>query len=335
MSARSRVPFLAAAVQASPVFLDRDATVAKACDLLSDAARQGARLAVFPEAFVPAYPDWVWALRPREGRELGGLYAELLANAVDVPGPVTEQLGAAARAAKAYLVIGVNERNAEASGTSLFNTLLTFDDTGRLIGRHRKLVPTAAERLVWAAGDGSTFGVLDTALGKLAGLICWENYMPLARYALIAWGAEILCSPTWDKSDTWLASLRHIANEGCWWVIGCCQALRVADIPERHGFRALYPEGRTWINVGNSAIVDPDGKFVAGPLAEAEGVLLAEIDPAHGARSRRMLDVAGHYARPDVFQLTVRRSSRPMIVEATWPEEESVPGTRTPDPADA
>ena len=326
-------PFLAAAVQAAPVFLDRDATVQKACDLTADAARRGARLIVFPEAFVPAYPDWVWAHRPREGKELGPLYAELVANAVDVPGPAIEALGAAARAARAHLVIGVSERNAEASGTSLYNTLLTFDDTGRLIGRHRKLVPTAAERLVWAAGDGSTLAVHDTSIGKLAGLICWENYMPLARYAMIAWGAEILVSATWDRGDVWTSTLRHIANEGSFWVIGCCQGLRVDDIPARYPFRALYPEGRVWVNAGDSAIVDPDGRIVAGPLHEAQDIVIAEIDPAACARSRRMLDVAGHYARPDVFQLTVRRVRRPMISEATWPEEESLLGG-SPDATD-
>lgn len=158
--------------------------------------------------------------------------------------------------------------------------------------------------------------------------------MPLARYALIAWGAEVLCSPTWDKGEPWISTLRHIANEGSFWVIGCCQGLRVADIPERYGFRSLYPEGREWVNGGDSAIVNPDGKIVAGPLHEADGILLAEIDPAHCARARRMLDVAGHYARPDVFQLSVRRVRRAPIVEATWPEAETVLGTRSPDATD-
>src|SRR5262249_37308014 len=166
----------------------------------------------------------------------------------------------------------------------------------------------------------------DTALGKLAGLICWENYMPLTRYALIAWGAEILMSATWDRGDLWLATLRHIAREGGMWVIGCCQGLRVDDIPERCEFRALYPEGRAWVNAGDSAIVSPEGKVVAGPLHEAQDIVTAEIDPAACARARRMLDVAGHYARPDVFQLTVRRVRRPAISEATWPEEESLLG---------
>ncbi len=334
MASSDHSPFVAAAVQAAPVFLDREATVAKVCDLTADAARRGARLVVFPEAFIPGYPDWVWALRPREGAAHGALYAELVAQAVDVPGPAVEKLSAAARAARAHLVIGVNERNAEASGTSLYNTLLTFDDTGRLIGRHRKLVPTSAERLVWAAGDGSTLGVLDTSLGKLAGLICWENYMPLARYAITAWGAEILCSVTWDRGDVWVSTLRHIAKEGALWVIGCCQGLRVDDIPSRYEFRSLYPEGRVWVNAGDSAIVNPEGKIVAGPLHEAQDVVLAEIDPAASARARRMLDVAGHYARPDVFQLTVRRERRPAITEATWPESESLLGGRDTDATD-
>jgi nitrilase len=305
--------FKVAAVQEAPVFLDRAATVAKACDQIARAAADGAQLVVFPEAFVPAYPDWLWSVPARERGMLNELYAELLEQSVDVPGPVTEALGQAARQAGVHVVIGVNERNAEASGSSLYNTLLFIGPGGSLLGKHRKLVPTASERLLWAPGDGSTFQVFDTSLGKIAGLICWESYMPLARYAAYAWGTQIYVAPTWDRGEPWLATLRHIAREGRVFVIGCCQALRRDDIPDRYDFKRLYPPDRVWINAGDSAIAGPDGNWLAGPLHESQGIIMAEIDVRQALGSRWMFDAAGHYARPDVFELTVKREAHPMV----------------------
>ena len=313
MTRRAATPFTVAAVQAAPVFLDHDATIERACDLIARAARGGAKLVVFPEAFVPGYPDWVWVLPARERAAINALYAELVANAVAVPGPAVTRLSAAARAAGAHVVIGVNERNDEASGTSLYNALLFFDDRGELIGRHRKLIPTGGERLMWAQGDGSTLRVYDTSLGKMAGLLCWENYMPLARYAMYSWGAQILIAPTWDRGEPWLSALRHVAREGRLYVIGCCQALHRDDVPDRFAYKQLYPPGRAWINAGDSAVVDPDGQLVAGPLHEKQDILFAEIDPARATASRWMFDPAGHYARPDVFRLTVHRRAKPML----------------------
>src|SRR5207248_2570080 len=194
----------------------------------------------FPEAFIPAYPDWVWAVPPGDEKTMGELYAELLANAVDVPGLATERLGEAAREAGAYVVMGVSERNVEASGTSMYNSLVYIDDQGNLMGKHRKLVPTGGERLVWAPGDGSTLGVYVTPLGKLGGLICWENYMPLARFALYAWGTQIYIAATWDRGQPWLSTLRHIAKEGRVYVIGCCIAMRKDDIPDRYSMKQKY-----------------------------------------------------------------------------------------------
>jgi nitrilase len=173
-----------AAVQAAPVFLDRDATIEKACGLIRQAAQNGARLVVFPEALVPAYPFWVWAIPPKENRLLTDLYGKLLEEAVAVPGPVVDALAEVAREAGVYVVMGVNEINVEASGATLYNTLVYLDPDGRFMGKHRKLVPTAAERMVWGAGDGSTLDVYDSRLGRIGGLICWENYMPLARFAM-------------------------------------------------------------------------------------------------------------------------------------------------------
>nr|AAR97413.1 nitrilase [uncultured organism] len=306
--------FKVAAVQASPVFLDRAATIDKACDLIATAGREGARLIVFPEAFVPAYPDWVWAIPAGDEGMLNELYAELLANAVTIPSDATERLCRAARLANAYVVMGMSERNAEASGASLYNTLLYIDAQGQILGKHRKLVPTGGERLVWAQGDGSTLEVYDTPLGKLGGLICWENYMPLARYTMYAWGTQIYIAATWDRGQPWLSTLRHIAKEGRVYVIGCCIAMRKDDIPDHYAMKEkYYAEEDEWINIGDSAIVNPEGVFIAGPVRKQEEILYAEVDPRMMQGPKWMLDVAGHYARPDVFQLTVHTERRQMI----------------------
>ena len=315
------VPFRIAAVQTTPVFLRREATVEKACERILAAAREGARLVVLPEAFVPTYPFWVWHLPAGDTRTLRALYAELLDQAVTIPGPAVDRLSEAAREAGAAVAIGVNERNVEASGTSLYNTLLLFDDQGRLRARHRKLVPTAGERLVHAPGDGSTLAVHDLGFARVSGLVCWENYMPLARYALYAWGAEVHVAPTWDRGEPWLSTLRHIAKEGRVYVVSSCCAVRRADVPDEQPWKERLPPGE-WLNPGDSAIVDPDGKLVAGPAHEVDTILYADVDPRAIAGPRWQLDVAGHYARPDVFELRVRRRARP-LVEVTVEDDEA------------
>ncbi len=315
--------FKIAVVQAAPVVLDREATVSKARELIAEAGRNGARLVVFPEAFIPTYPDWVWRIPPSRHRMLADAYAELLEQSVEIPGPVTEELSRAARQAGVYVAMGLNERNVQASNASLYNTLLYVGPEGDLLGKHRKLVPTAPERMVWAQGDGSTLEVYDTPLGKLSGLICWENYMPLARYSLYAWGVEIYLAPTWDNGEPWLSTLRHIAKEGRAYVVGCSIAMRKQDVPDRFEFKAeYYSEVGEWINKGDSAIVGPDGKFLAGPLNSEEGILYAELDPRQMRGSKWNLDVAGHYARPDVFRLTVNTEDRPLIDVAQIPRRE-------------
>src|ERR687894_2245893 len=315
--------FKVAAVQAAPVFLDREATVAKARDLIAEAGRSGARLVIFPEAFIPTYPDWVWRIPPSQHRMLADIYAELLEQSVEIPGPVTEELCEAARQAGIYGVMGLNERNSQASNASLYNTLLYIGPEGNLLGKHQKLVPTAPERMVWAQGDGSTLEVHDTPLGKLSGLICWENYMPLARYSLYAWGTQIYLAPTWDSGEPWLSTLRHIAKEGRVYAVGCAMAMRKEDIPDRFEFKSKhYSEVEEWINKGGSSIVSPDGKVIAGPLNEEEGIIYAEIDPKQMRGPKWNLDVAGHYARPDVFRLTVSKEGHPMIGVAQAPKHE-------------
>jgi nitrilase len=300
-------PFLVAAVQMCPAYLDRDATVDLACDAIAKAGAGGARLVVFPEAFVPGYPVWVWSIASGQTQVLRALYAELLDQAMTVPSPAVDRLCEAARSAGVYVAIGMNERNVEASGTSLHNSLLFIGADGRILGVHRKLVPTAGERLVHAQGDGSTLTVYDTSLGRLAGLICWENYMPLVRQALYDGGVHLYVAPTWDRGEPWLSTLRHIAKEGRVYVIGCCSAMRPEDIPDRFAFKAavtVSPSG--WINPGDSMIVDPDGKVLAGPLHEQHGMLFAEVDPQRVTGPRWQLDVAGNYSRPDILGL-VRR----------------------------
>jgi nitrilase len=313
--------FTIAAVQASPVFLDRDKTIQKACDLIADAGRAGAPLVVFPEAFVPAYPLWSWFIPAARTHDLRELYTELHENAVAIPDAATDRLSRAARAAGVTVAIGVNERNREASDSTIYNTLLYLGADGSILGRHRKLVPTGGERLVWGVGDGSDLEVYSLPFARVAGLICWETYMPLARYALAAWGAQVHVAPTWDRGEPWLSTLRHIAKEGRSVVVGCCQAVRRCDVPDRFAFKTQYmADGPEWINPGDSAIVDPDGRIVAGPAHETETILYAEVRSEQLVGPRWQLDIAGHYARADVFELRVHRTPRPML-RCVEPEE--------------
>jgi nitrilase len=298
-------PVTAAAVQAAPVFLDRDATVDKAVALIAEAAANGARLIVFSEAFVPTYPDWVWRVPPWSD----GWYGRLLANSVALPSPASDALARAARAAGAYVSIGVNERDPD--GATLFNTQVYFGPDGSLIGKHRKLMPTGGERLVWGMGDGSTLSVFATPFGRLGGLTCWENYMPLARYAMYAQHIDIWCAPTWDNSDVWVPTLRHIAKEGRVYVVGVAPLLRGSDVPaDLPGRDDIYGGDEDWMSRGFSTIVAPDGGILAGPLLEEEGILYAELDAATARESRVQFDPVGHYARPDVFHLVVDSGQR-------------------------
>jgi nitrilase len=300
-------PVVVAAVQSSPVFLDREATVEKVGRLSKEAAGHGAGLIVFPETFVPTYPDWVWRTNPWADGE-AQWFARLFDQSVEVPSTTTEALGEAAREAGAYVSVGVNERD----GATLYNTQLYFGPDGALLGKHRKLMPTGGERLVWGMGDGSTLPVFDTPFGRIGGLTCWENYMPLARFAMYAQGVEIYLAPTWDNSDMWPVSMRHIAREGRLFVIGVNFCIRGSDVPDDIAGRdAIYGGEEDWLSKGNTCIVGPDGDFLAGPLVGEEGILYAEIDVKKAHVARRQFDPVGHYNRPDVFRLVVDREPKP------------------------
>ncbi len=297
----------AAVVQAAPVLFDREASVEKAYGLALEAGKKGANLILFPEAFIPAYPrglsfGMVVGSRSPEGRETWERY---WANAVEVPGPTTEALGAAAHEAGAYLAIGVIERDSASSRGTLYCTLLYFGPDGSLLGKHRKLKPTGSERLVWGEGDGSTLTVVDAEWGRIGGLICWENYMPLARMALYGKGIGVYLAPTADARDTWQATLRHIACEGRCFVLGCNQFVTKDMYPgDLAGIEELANQPEVMCR-GGSAVISPMGEALAGPLYGEEGILYAELDMAEITRSKLDFDVVGHYARPDVFQLIV------------------------------
>jgi nitrilase len=299
-----------AIIQRPPILLDRAATLASAVQWVAEAAAAGASLIIFPETFIPGYPSWIWRLAPgRDGAVMGQLHARLLANAVDVGGGDLAELCDAARAHEVTIVCGLNERDRAQGGGTLYNSVVVIGPDGALLNRHRKLMPTNPERMVHGLGDASGLRVVDTPAGRVGSLICWENYMPLARYALYAQGVKIYVAPTYDSGDNWIGTMRHIALEGRCWVIGSGTVLRASDIPPDFPARAeLFPDAEEWINDGDSVVVDPVGKIVAGPMRRAVGILYAEIDTARVAPSRRTLDVTGHYARPDIFELQVRRT---------------------------
>lgn len=296
-----------AAAQLAPVFLNKEKTVEKACEAISEAGKNGAKLIVFPEVFISGYPDWVWLIPNSKGAVLNDLYIRLVESAVSVPDESTDKLCRAAKAAGINVVIGMNERNSGKSSASLYNSLLFINSEGKITGVHRKLMPTGGERLIWAQGNGATLKAYDTTAGKIAGLICWENYMPLARTAIYETGAQILAAPTWDKSPNWLESMKHIAREGGLFVISTCMAIKKDDIPDEFDFKNLYPQDKEWINTGNSCIIDPKGKFLAGPLDAQKDIIYAELNMNEIIEAKRMFDVAGHYSRPDVFNFSINK----------------------------
>jgi nitrilase len=284
-----------AAVQATPVFLDRAATVDVAA---RHVASVDADLVVFPESFVPGYPDWVWRRSPMSD---GDWYARLVANAVRVDSADLDPLRDAARDAGTTVAVGVTER---ASSDTLYNTVVYIDAAGEIAGRHRKLIPTGAERLVWGNGNDHLLTVIDVGGVTVGSLICWENYMPLARVAMYERGIDVLLAPTWDNSDEWVPTLRHIAKEGQIFVVGVTAFLRGCDVPrDLSDADELYGGEDDLMSRGNTTIVAPGGEVIAGPLIGEAGVVTATLDLSRIAAGRRMFDATGHYARPDVLSL--------------------------------
>jgi nitrilase len=284
-----------AAVQASPVFLDRAATIEVAARSVSSTT---AELVVFPESFVPGYPDWVWRRSPMSD---GDWYARLVANAVRVDSGDLDPLKDAARDAGTTVAVGVTERSAS---DTLYNTVVYIGPAGEILGRHRKLVPTGAERLVWAHGHDHLLTVIDVGGATVGSLICWENYMPLARMAMYERGVDVLLAPTWDNSDEWVPTLRHIAKEGQIFVVGVTAFLRGSDVPrDLSDAGNLYGGEDDYMSRGNTTIVAPGGEVIAGPLIGEAGVVTAELDLSRISAGRRMFDPTGHYSRPDVLSL--------------------------------
>jgi len=302
-------------VQCSPKLFDTDRTVSEVCRLTAESGKVGANLVLFPEAYVGGYP---WGLtfgtsvgsRTEAGRSLWQHYWDC---AIDIPGKHTKLMAEAAKKAGVYLVVGVIERDSTYSRGTLFCTLIYFSPDGQILGIHRKLKPTAAERLIWGEGDGSTLTTIDTPFGCVGGLICWENYMPLARMTMYGKGVDIYLAPTADARDRWQATLQHIALEGRCFVLGCNQYVTKDMYPSEmdvQGDLASWPET---LCRGGSAIYDPAGECLEGPLYDKTGILTAEIEMDAVSRGKFDFDVVGHYARPDIFKFEVDQIAKPPI----------------------
>ena len=306
----------AAAVQAEPVVLDLDASLAKACDLLEEAAGQGAGLIVFPEAFLTTYVSgavWGKGLADVSSARAKKAWSRLWRNSVDVPGEETERLCRTARDAGAVVVMGLHERGRD-EGT-LYNTLLFVGPEGQILGKHRKLMPTNHERMVWGRGDGSTLRVYDTPVGRIGGLICWENWMPLARYALYSQGEQIHVAPNADDSELFVANARNTSFEGGVFVVSVCQILRKSSHPADFELREELDAAPELLQEGGSVIVAPGGEVLAGPLWEEEGILYADLDLNRVVEQHQQFDVVGHYSRPDVLRLQLDRSPQSGLEE--------------------
>ena len=296
-----------AVMQQPPSFLDRGKTIADAAAGIAEAAAGGAKLVAFPEAFIPGYPVWIWRMRPGTDISVSTrLHALLLENAVSLKRGDLSLIADAAREYAVTVVCGMNERDDDSSGGTINHTVLVFGPDGSILNRHRKLMPTNPERMVWGFGDGSGLKVVDTAYGRIGALTCRESFMPLARCAMYSQGIDIYIAPTYDSGDGWIGTLQHIAREGCCRVMGSGCMLRGGELPhDLPDIAARYPSPEKWINPGASVLIAPGGEIVAGPMRKEVGILYADFDIERVGVARRSLDVVGHDARPDIFQLRV------------------------------
>jgi nitrilase len=290
-----REPVTVACAQVEPVLFNRDATIGRIAEVAAEAAAKEARLVLFPEAFIPAYPSNRWVRFLAGGEDSKAAYAKLARSSLELPGPDSDRLGGVAREHGLWLALGANELD---RGT-IYNALLVYGPDGELALHHRKLVPTNHERLVWGPGNGAGLEAVETALGRVGGLICWENLMPLARFALYESGVEIYLAPTADDTEQWHDSIRHIARESRAFVLSCCVFQRASSYPDD----VQLAKGDELIGRGGSAILGPDGTYLGGPLWDEEGIVVAELDPQRLYEERQRFDPAGHYHRPDVLRL--------------------------------
>jgi len=305
----------AAVVQASPVLFDIEKTLIKTGELIRDAAENGADLVLFPEAFIPAYPRGLSfgmkvGSRNEEGRDLWKKYWD---NSVEIPGPATDRIGGFAKKYNVHVAIGVIEKDNQFSKGTLYCTLLYFGNDGSILGKHRKLKPTGSERLIWGEGDGSTLSVIDTELGEIGGLICWENYMPMARMAMYGKGVEIYLAPTADQRERWQATLQHIALEGRCFVLGCNQYVTKDMYPKDLEMIEELDEMPEVMCRGGSVIISPMGEVIEGPLWDKEGIVYADLNRDDLEKAKLDFDVTGHYARPDIFKLSINEDKMPPV----------------------
>jgi len=304
-----------AVVQEASAIMQKEACIQKVRKATKEAGDKGAKIVLFPEAFIPAYPRGLFfgtkvGSRSDEGKQDFARYWE---NSIAIPSEDVTVLGKIAKENSVFLIIGIVERESEFKGGTLYCTLLYFDPDGKLLGKHRKLKPTGSERLIWGEGDGSTLTVIDSPYGKIGGLICWENYMPLARTAIYSKGTDIYVVPTADARDQWQATIQHIALEGRCFVLACNQYVTKNMYPKD---LACYDELKSSPEVlsqGGSAIIDPNGKYLAGPLYDKSGILYAELDLSLIPQTRFDFDVVGHYSRPDIFQLIIKERTKESV----------------------
>lgn len=304
-----------AVVQEGSAIMQKDACIEKVRKLTKEAGDKGAKLVLFPEAFIPAYPRGLFfgtkvGSRSEEGKQDFARYWE---NSIAIPSEDATALGKIANDNDLYLIIGIVERESDFKGGTLYCTLLYFDPKGKLLGRHRKLKPTGSERLIWGEGDGSTLSVIDSPYGKIGGLICWENYMPLARTAIYAKGTDIYVAPTADARDSWQSTLQHIALEGRCFVLSCNQYVTKDMYPKDLACFDELKSSPEVLSRGGSAIIDPNGKYLAGPLFDKAGILYADLDLSLIPKTRFDFDVVGHYSRPDIFQLIIDERKKETI----------------------
>lgn len=301
-----------AIVQKAPAILDKQKSIEIAVASVEEAAEEGAELVVFSESFIAGYPAWIWRLRPGGDWALSEeLHQRLLKSSVSMDSDDLAPLCAVAQKHKLTIVCGMNERDNKLSQATLYNTVVTIGADGTILNRHRKLMPTNPERMVWGFGDASGLKVVDTDAGRVGSLICWENFMPLARYALYSQSIEIYIAPTYDSGDGWIGSMQHIAREGCCWVVGCGNLTQGSDFPDDLPEKTnLYPDADEWVNPGDSVVVAPGGEIVAGPMNREAGILYHTLDLEKAAIAKRALDVTGHYSRPDIFQLQVNTQAQ-------------------------